>query len=381
MGRAALCMRAAALLAAAGMFIFLAEGISADNEIAEAVTARVLKPTQAIADIPEEYDELFEIQWGGGSLYHLKARLATMGCMLNTIWVYDDNQWYGYNQYNIPHSFNQAFITQFSGGIPATTLYATCIEICSFDIETDFFLKAGECKSWEDIRWHWERSIAEVDASGGNELEGNECNNDFTSVVKERVFSLLPLMPDTCVIRQMYINPDYTKPRYIGGGASVGYINLSLEPLSFYTGEWNKELREEIRIRTLHIEIHELCHIQQFYYSAQQAKLNQEIYIGIAMYKTDANKEFMDIVGFIEPTERNFQLPKDSIYREIYSTNPIELSAELCTLYLFEKMGMRTPEYASYDPHRYLTPEIVEWLETYMVLPYPNYGEESATTD
>ena len=64
MGRAALCMRAAALLAAAGMFIFLAEGISADNDIAEAVTARVLKPTQAIAEVPEEYNELFEIQWG-----------------------------------------------------------------------------------------------------------------------------------------------------------------------------------------------------------------------------------------------------------------------------------------------------------------------------
>jgi len=374
MGPRALWKRAVALLAAVGVSIFLAGGISADDENAEAVAVRALKPTQAIADIPQEYNELFTIQWGGGSLYHLKARLATMGCMLNTIWVYDDNQWYGYNQYNVPHSFNQPFLTQFKDGIPTTSLHGSCIEICSFDIEADSFLKAGECKDWEDIREYWEQSIAERDTSGGNELEGNECNNDFTLIVKRMVFPLLPLLPDTCVIRQMYINPDYTKPRYVGGGASVGYINLSLEPLSFYNE--SKELQEKIRIRALHIEIHELCHIQQFYYSVQQAKLNQNVYIGIEIEKTDANQELMDIVGFTELTEWNFQLPEDSAYREIYSIYPTELSAELCTLYLFEKIGMRSTKYKNYDPNRYLTPQIVQWLETYMVLPRPNVEDE-----
>ena len=133
MGRAALCMRAAALLAAAGMFIFLAEGISADNEIAEAVTARALKTTQINGTVPQdEYDTIFHIQWGGGSLYQLKARLATHGCMLDIVWVYDNEQWYPYSQYNVPHSLQQEFLTRYEDNIPAGTLYVTCYDLCTF---------------------------------------------------------------------------------------------------------------------------------------------------------------------------------------------------------------------------------------------------------
>ena len=388
MGPKPLWKRAAALLAAVGMSIFLAGGISADDENAEAEAARVLKPTQAIAEVPEEYNELFEIQWGGGSLYYLKARLATMGCMLNTIWAYDNNRWFSYNQYNVPHSLNQAFITQFKDSIPAATLYATCIEICSFDIDTESFLKAGECKSWEqDIQPVWIQQKAELQANGHPVIDDDAvCNNDFHPLVKEKVFSLLPLMPDTCIVRQLYTSAEYTGTRFIRGGAYAGYIVLWLEPPSLYNDE---NLRERISVRALHTEIHELCHIQQGYYLVQQAPLNQTLHIEIEIYKTDANKEFMDTVGFTEPTEWNFELPEDSVYREIYSKNPIELSAELCSLYLLDMIGEES-KYAlityhsdyegpkvpnPFDPYRYLTPEIIEWLETYMVLPYPNAEE------
>ena len=377
MGRAVLCMRAVALLAAAGMFIFLAEGISADNDIAEAVTARVLKPTQARADIPEAYNELFTIQWGGGSLYHLKARLATMGCMLNTIWVYDTNQWYGYNQYNIPHSFNQAFITKFEDNIPATTLYASCIHICNFNVDGGRIIAGGGCETWEDRQALWIQQKAELQAKGIPTIDDNaSCNDDFHPLVKEKVFSLLPVMPDVCVVRQLYTSAEYTGTRFVGGGAYGGYIVLWLEPPSLYTGQ---TLREKISIGALHTEIHELCHLQQNYYSVQQAPLNQIIHIHIDKYRTDANEKFMDIVGFTEPTEWNFELPEDSIYKEIYSKNPIELSAELCSLYLLDKIGEKNSyhtENPNFNPHKYLTPQIVEWLETYMVLPYPNYDTQ-----
>ena len=49
--------------------------------------AQDLQPTQIVADIPEEYDTMFDLHWGGGSLYHLKGRLATMGCTVNAIWL------------------------------------------------------------------------------------------------------------------------------------------------------------------------------------------------------------------------------------------------------------------------------------------------------
>ena len=357
--------RAAALLAAVGMSIFLAGGISADDENAEAEAARVLKPTQAIADIPQEYNELFEIQWGGGSLYHLKARLATMGCMLNTIWVYDNNRWFSYNQYNVPHTLNQAFITQFSGGIPAITLYGTCIHICNFNIDGGRIIAGGGCETWEDIQALWIQQKTELQTTGNPTIDDDaSCNDDFHPLVKEKVFSLLPIIPDTCIVRQAYENPVGVR-----GGAYGGYIALWSKPLSHYETEAEKEAS---RIRALHTEIHELCHIQQKYYSVQQAPLNQTLHIEIEIYKTDANKEFMDTVGFTEPTEWNFELPEDSVYREIYSKNPIELSAELCSLYLLDKIGQRS-EYVftipNFNLNRYLTPQIVEWLETYMILP------------
>ena len=81
-------------------------------------------------------------------------------------------------------------------------------------------------------------------------------------------------------------------------------------------------------------------------------------------------------------------LPEGNIYRNIYSTNPIELSAELCAMYFLDKMGLesryRYEEYHYYTESRkyllttnirdfdvspYLNPEIIEWLETYMILP------------
>ena len=130
MGRAALCMRAVALLAAAGMFLFLAEGISADDGYIEAGAARVLEPTELVAEIPAEYDTLFQIQWGGGNLFQLAGRLAAQGCAMNTLWVHDDDRWHPYNRYDVPRdaALIQEFIGRYERDLPAGTFYATCAD-------------------------------------------------------------------------------------------------------------------------------------------------------------------------------------------------------------------------------------------------------------
>ena len=85
-------------------------------------------------------------------------------------------------------------------------------------------------------------------------------------------------------------------------------------------------------------------------------------------------------------------MPQDSVYHDIYADNSLELAAELCTMYITDKTGIRSwYDYQVYNNDtnkfvsipirntnisKYLTPEIVEWLETYMVLPYPNVEEE-----
>ena len=370
--------RAVALLVAAGLFAVLVAGISADDEYEEAVAAHALKPTQAIAEVPEEFNELFLIQWGGGSLYHLKARLATMGCMLNTIWVYENREWYSYNQYNVPDQLNQPFLARFKDHIPPTTLYGTCIGICARDIEFGDLIERGECQQWEDILELWILDREDLEASGHPTIDDDAiCTDDFNPIVKEKVFSLLPVLPDTCIVRQV------PKPSSFHGRALAytGYIVLWFEPVPHDLSEDSKESR---RIAELSTEMHELCHMQQSYYIIQQEKLNR---IDIDIYHTDAYKEFMALTGFTASYDEAswaFQLPDNSMFKEIYSINPVELSAELCSFYILENIweqsgytkNWHADKGVGFNPQKYLTPEVKEWLETYMVLPYPNYGEE-----
>ena len=126
----ALWKRAVALLAAVGVSIFLAGGISADEGNAEAEPAAALQPTQVVADIPTEYDTLFELQWGGGSLFQLAGRLASQGCAMNTLWVHDGSRWHPYNRYDVPRdaALIQEFIGRYGRNLPAGTFYATCAD-------------------------------------------------------------------------------------------------------------------------------------------------------------------------------------------------------------------------------------------------------------
>ena len=382
MGRAALCMRAAALLAAAGMFLFLAGGISADDGYIEAGAARALKPTQAIAEVPEEYNELFTIQWGGGSLYHLKARLATMGCMLNTIWVYDNNRWYGYNQYNVPTQFNQPFLTQFIDGIPATTLYGSCIDICTFDAVDGVVINGRECTTFEELVDHDKTKISSPSILSILPIpieSDTSCTDDFNPVVKEKIFLFLPILPNTCIVRQITINIPSIQGT-IGTDEhlnSVHFVILWINPQR--SKNEKEEVKESWHVDELMTEVHELCHIQQRYHLAQQETSGPRFSPYNGWYDSEANKEFMRITGFTESVGGIFQLPNNSVFKEIYSTNPTELSAELCALYLLDKIGQRSDydiDRPNFNLNRYLTPQVVQWLETYMVLPYPNYDNE-----
>ena len=377
MGRAALCMRAAALLAAAGMFIFLAEGISADDEIAEAVTARVLKPTQARADIPEAYNELFTIQWGGGSLYHLKARLATMGCMLNTIWVYDTNQWYGYNQYNVPTQLNQPFLTKFEDNVPTTTLYGDCYNICDFGYYE--YNGGGECLSYKEMH---ENDLILVDPSYPIDIT-DICSNDFDIHIKENVLQFLPLLPRTCIVRK-------DSNSFIRGSVH-GLFKITYQPFIVLHRPSVQNSRGKNLV--LNNEIHELCHIQQQYFLVQQLSPYQSNILDGAWYRSKAGKDFSAITQLQFNTNNGrWEMPQDSVYRDIYADNAQELAAELCTMYVTDKTGIRNEyDYRVYnndtdryvkiptrttDLSKYLTPEIIEWLETYMVLPRSNAGDE-----
>ena len=386
MGRAALCMRAAALLAVAGMFFFLAEGISADNDIAEAVAARVLKPTEVVAEIPEEYNTLFPLQWGGGSLYQLKGRLATMGCMANTIWLYDNDKWHPYNQYQVPSTFapNVEFQNQYVEFIPAGTLWADCFRICEFKYSDD--TDARICETFEYLR---ERNFFHVFLYPISDT--SFCTNDFDSLVKEKILPRLPLHPDTCIVRQedKAVSGSYNN---FFNGFTQTYPNSTpiivvYAPSNYVSPNLSSATQQRNKARLLYTEIHELCHVNQGWHVAQalqpdnilSASPNNNVW-----YKTPAGKAFIALTGFTKNSIGNWSLPYTSVYKDIYSINPLELSAEMCAFYITESIGIEnTYKYRSwrnrgftlrptpidFDTSKYLAPEMVEWLETYIILP------------
>ena len=309
-----------------------------------------------------------------------------MGCMLNTIWVYDDNQWYGYNQYNIPHSFNQAFITQFKDTIPATTLYGDCIDICSFDSFSGKVLIYYECLSFEKMKedgWFF----------GFDIRDETPCTDNFHPTVRQKVFPLLAISPNTCIVHET--------TRGVSGGAFM-VANTDITPfIILYIHNNNYRSRQEFETIKLNKEIHELCHINQWWQWVEQLKAGVPVRSDTSnadrFSDSPQGKEFIQLTDFILTGENQYgskqwKLPTNSIYRDMYHINPLELSAELCTMYIMDKIGERSKyDYQRYNRHtnlyadvpirninvsKYLTPQIVEWLETYMVLPRSNAGDE-----
>ena len=368
-GRAALAIIALAVLAA----LVLAGAATADDGEQVAAAPAPLQPTQVVAEIPEGYNQLFPLQ----------SRLATMGCIANTIWNYDDDQWHSYNQYNVPSTLNAAWLAAYGAFVPAGSLFATCFDVCEFNY---FDAPRGDipCESLADFR-----------ESGGLRGLGRypiddstECTDDFDKRVKDHVLPSMPLYPGVCIFRQSA--PSGGGHAYIPLSALIvgGYYPINPGFVVVYKHSSPHQSVEYNRAGTLGTEIHELCHTNQFYHSVEQMRPDRLITGRLitggssstsAWLTTEPGSSFIDLVGFAQDAGGDWSLPDDTMITDIYGfDDPVELSAELCTLYFLDRMGEQSPYEVDdiisgsatiFDPTRYLTDEIVEWIETWVALP------------
>ena len=369
--------QAAALMviALAVLAVLALTGAATADDGEQAAEPPALQPTQVVAEIPEGYNQLFPFQWGGGSLFQLKSRLATMGCIANTIWNYDGGEWHGYNQYNVPSTLNADWLAAYEEFVPAGSLYATCFDVCEFNY-FDAPRPDQRCISLAEWRAMeaWEGFHAKpIDDS-------TDCTNDFDERVKEHVLPSMPLYPGVCIMRQKrssgWISGSASPPIVSWGGGQYplypSYI-VTYEP-----PQYSSSINAEYGAVLLSTEIHELCHTNQYHHFAEQMQpdrlINTPLFSPSVQWRTTkSGSSFIDLVGFAQDAAGDWSLPADSSFRNIYSITPTELAAELCAMYFLDRIGERnvyewwTTE--DFDLGRYLTDEIVEWIETWVALP------------
>ena len=357
-----------------------------------------LQPGELRGAVSSEFDELFPFEWGGGSLYDLKRRLAARGCMLDLLWRRDGGgEWRGYSQYRVPPSLQAEFAAQYETDIPAGTLYATCFNICTFEYQTDSVAAY-------DPRC---RTAAEALSDDQNDAS-SLCTPDFDALVIEHVLPLLPRRGDLCIVHIEYdLEAGRAGDRYNTGvsatllgqyddmafqiGSATRYETYpNRQPAILITSPRNPpaERRLGTMALRLHAEVHELCHAAQDWMFLQS--INQHRRQPRPQHEwwdaSAAGREFAATLGFRRAPGGEWTSPGAPIYRYTYgSRQPAELAAELCAVYLTERMGAPGAySFVAYDQQRraffwrsdsiefnpdwVLTPEIRRWLEKYMIL-------------
>ena len=368
-------------LLACGVVLLVATAlINVGNAVAEGdqQTQPALAETQVVTNIPSENGEPFSLEWGGGSLYHLKGRLATMGCLVNTIMLYDGGEWWAYNQYEVPSTLTRDFVERYAEFIPSGTLYATCFHLCEFKYIGD---RIRECEtSAESISEGTKAELWPVPID-----DTAPCTRDFSPKIVAGVLPILPIVADrTCIIRQ-----PAPRHRGISGNGFLrfhsGTVPIAWWFIVIYTpDDWitssaTEAEREQWLASVDYIETHELCHANQGWHIASGLQPDRVLreHPNDIWYSSRAGTEFIALTEFSKNEDGEWGLPEGSVYEEIYNINPKELSAELCTFYLTTNDAGLAVAFDLFvnDPpltlplEQYLTPEVVQWIETYVVLP------------
>ncbi len=341
------------------------------------VKAQTLTHTQFSGTLPEKETEGSAfIQWGGGTIYQLTARLAVNGCDLNLLWVWDSQQeryTAGYT-FDGPSFLNNNFNNLYKDNIPPSVIWVKCIDMINHVY--GYGLLSEEEKAWVDGR----EKGGEFDLSLFSLDSVSDCGNYWLYEIKNSIFTYLPLIPGTCV--SYFVDSDVNAPSralypiyFDGNGARYHGIktNILINNSDRDVYEYN-----------LATELHELCHVNQYWHTVKHVfsydflDLNPRSNLFFDDFRnSDYVIEFINVLGFYEDDNGNWTLPKDSIYGGLYGNfHPVELSAELCSGYVMKKLGKTNEGDIHYYYERFLTDEVIAWLEKYVfVLPESRISE------
>lgn len=316
---------------------------------------------------PPETNGTATIQWGGGTLYQLTARLAVNGCDLNLLHVWDDQirSYTGYT-FDGPTFLNAPFHRKYADTIPASTIWVKCIDM--IEHVYGYGLLNEQQKQEVDAKDKMV-DFARVDFS--------DCGDYWQQQTRDDVLPVIPTPQNICLT--------YTTGH--GGGLYVQGLTQYLDAILHVVKPHVAVVRSGYIGPDLVLEWHELCHANQSWNLVKYNTGSDLLEASTAShpehrwYMTEQGRSFIDLFGFQQDQQGGWLLSDDdNAYdglhnSDYYTSDPQELSAELCAGYLMTKAQVQQDWTEYYAP--YLTDEVIAWLEQYVfVLPESRIGAD-----
>ena len=336
------------------------------------------------------------IQYGGGSFYQLVSRLSTQGCNVHTLSIYNQEkkQTYTYSFENTNEQ-NQEFTNNYKQHIPKdTNITITCVDNCTIIYGLDLVedenlrrvIRSNVEKGCKDKSFS-EEEIEVIASIRGTKMESySECGDHWLED-SLYFFSLVPVFQDVCKIEFFFEEPNSVGSAYPGTRISWGVVyQPSVPSVVLYKSKDPSQERPDIQL--LQTELHELCHVHQEWYVFKEyidydymknASIDSPLIW--LWYETPMAQEFNEITGFRQDNNGKWILSEqelkkydhmivnvDGTLSSTWVGNPLELSAELCSYYILRHIAPNSP-YEKYTKDPYITPQIEQWIEKYIVLP------------
>ncbi|MXX47303.1 MAG: fibronectin type III domain-containing protein [Chloroflexi bacterium] len=306
------------------------------------------------------------IQYGGGTMYHLVSRLATSGCNVTELTIGNAT----YSHLQLAESA-QEFTDSYDLNIPKhTNIGVHCQDSCSLfyglELVTDprerARITSDQCTHWD--RWRLDLSLVDKSLA--------DCDDQWRSPIED-ILRILPLFQEICRVEAASTSP---RPRDAVTLQSMLINSSALFQFTVPTMWISNELPFR---RMLAREVHELCYMHQEWYTYKYhldyellSSLSVEYVTSLWKHSPMAN-ELRDLVGFqFDSDEGAWVLPADSPYRSLqrgdWANWPFRIAAEVCSWYILEKVEP-TALASRYKAPPYLTTELRQWVERYIVLP------------
>ena len=291
------------------------------------------------------------------------------------------------------HSFqntneeNQAFTNKYKEYIPNnTTISISCIDNCDVIYGLDL-VESERGRYWISRRDKCRDTDLTIFQDINESLVSRSLCGDNWSDKAREFFRKAPAYQDVCKI-------DAVVTAFGPYGSAIASILIDQKAMyqayvpTIYVAQHKVPSKQRADISILKTELHELCHVHQNWYTFKEyvdynhlrddIDVDAQVWIQNLWHATPMAQEFNEIVGFSQSDDGTWSIRPDNPYRDLYSrqsykyktSDPKELSADLCANFLLQKIQPNSI-YKEHAQPPYVTPEIQQWIEAYIVLPEP----------